>query len=236
MYYFKSRIRYSEVDENGILTIGNAVNYLQDCSTFQSEDLGVGLDFLREHQAAWILSAWQIEFLELPHLKEQVIIGTWAYDFKGIYGYRNFQMKNEEGKELIKANSIWVYFDTIQGRPVKAAEEDRKRYGMEERLEMEYLPRKITVPEGGICQEPILIRRHHIDTNHHVNNGQYIQLAQDYLPPNLKPKRLRADYRKAAVLGDTMIPRVVPIEEGYIVIMEEKDGKPYVIIEFTNMF
>lgn len=234
MYSFESRIRYSEVDENGILTAGSAVNYLQDCSTFQSEDLGVGVKFLKEHQAAWILNAWQIEFSELPRLGEWVITGTWAYDFKGIYGYRNFQMKGRDGRELIKANSVWVYFDLAQGKPAKAAEEDVKGYEMEERLEMEYLPRKVVVPEGGVCQEPIVIGRHHIDTNHHVNNGQYIQLAQDYLPQNLKLERLRAEYRKAALLGDIMIPRIVQTEQSYIVVMEDEQGKAYVNMEFTG--
>lgn len=234
MYCFESRIRYSEVDENGILTIGSAINYLQDCSSFQSEDLGVGIDFLKERQTSWILNAWQIEFLELPYLGEHVITSTWAYDFKGMYGYRNFGMKSRDGKELIKANSIWVYFNFAEGRPMKISEENKSVYQTEERLEMEYLPRKVTIPEGGICQEPIVIMQHHIDTNHHVNNGQYIQLALDYLPQNLKVGRLRAEYRKAAVLGDLMIPRVVQTEQGYGVVMEEKQGKPYVNMEFTG--
>ena len=234
MYCFESRIRYSEVDESGILTIGNVVNYLQDCSTFHSEDLGIGVDFLREHQTAWILNAWQIDLLELPHLGDFVITGTWAYDFKGIYGYRNFLMKKTDGTELIKANSVWVYFDLAKGKPIKAAAEDMKGYKILERLEMEYLPRKVVVSEGGSVQEPIVVRQHCIDTNHHVNNGQYIQLALDYLPADLRWKRVRAEYRKAAVLGDQMIPRVLSNEAGYFVVMEDKEGNPFVNMEFTT--
>lgn len=234
MYCLESRIRYSEVDESGILKVGSVVNYLQDCSTFQSEDLGVGVDFLREHQAAWILNAWQIELLELPRLGDSVITGTWAYDFKGIYGYRNFLMKKIDGTELVKANSIWVYFDLAKGKPIKAEKEDVKGYQILERLDMEYLPRKVVVSEGGSVQEPIVVHQHCIDTNHHVNNGQYIQLALDYLPANLRWKRLRVEYRKAAVLGDLLIPRVVLNETDYFVVMEDKEGKPYVNMEFTR--
>ena len=43
MYTFDSRVRYSETDVNGTLSVTAAVNYFQDCSTFQSEDLGVGV-------------------------------------------------------------------------------------------------------------------------------------------------------------------------------------------------
>ena len=41
MYTFDSRIRYSEVGEDKRLTLISLVDYFQDCSTFQSEDLGI---------------------------------------------------------------------------------------------------------------------------------------------------------------------------------------------------
>ena len=48
MYTFDSRVRYSETDENGKLAPLALMNYLQDCSLFQSEALGVGLQRLKE--------------------------------------------------------------------------------------------------------------------------------------------------------------------------------------------
>ena len=44
MYTFESRVRYSETDENGLLSIAGIVDYFQDVSTFQSEDLGIGVE------------------------------------------------------------------------------------------------------------------------------------------------------------------------------------------------
>ncbi|MGN0381038.1 MAG: acyl-[acyl-carrier-protein] thioesterase, partial [Suilimivivens sp.] len=38
MYTYKSRIRYSEIDEGGNLRLETLLDYFQDCSTFQSED------------------------------------------------------------------------------------------------------------------------------------------------------------------------------------------------------
>ena len=49
MYSFDSRVRYSEVDQNQELTTTGIINYLQDCSTFQSEDLHLGIDYLTAH-------------------------------------------------------------------------------------------------------------------------------------------------------------------------------------------
>ncbi len=48
MYAFDSRVRYSEIDHQGTMTLPALINYFQDCSTFQSEDIGVGLEVLRE--------------------------------------------------------------------------------------------------------------------------------------------------------------------------------------------
>lgn len=45
MYTIESRVRFSEVGEDGYLTIPAIVNYFQDCSTFQSEELGRGIEF-----------------------------------------------------------------------------------------------------------------------------------------------------------------------------------------------
>ena len=43
MYSFDSRVRYSEVDEDRKLSLTGVINYMQDCSTFQSEDLNLSL-------------------------------------------------------------------------------------------------------------------------------------------------------------------------------------------------
>ena len=148
MYTFGSRIRYSETDEYGKLTLTGIMNYLQDCSTFQSEDIGLGISYLTEHHQAWWLSSWQIVIDRYPALGEEVVIGTWPYDFKGFYGYRNFTICDPAGNYLVRANSVWFLFDTELGRPVKVKEENIRGYGRgdEKRLEMEYAPRKITVP------------------------------------------------------------------------------------------
>ena len=42
MYTFDSRVRYSEIDHTGNMTLPALINYFQDCSTFQSEDIGLG--------------------------------------------------------------------------------------------------------------------------------------------------------------------------------------------------
>ena len=76
MYSFNSRIRYSECGADGYLTIVALLNYFQDCSTFQSEDLGVGVAALHERGTLWVVNSWQIDIMRLPRLCDRVGIYT----------------------------------------------------------------------------------------------------------------------------------------------------------------
>ena len=55
MYEYDSRVRLSEVDQHQRMTLNAVLNYFQDCSSFHSEDLGVGIEYLNEHNRMWVL-------------------------------------------------------------------------------------------------------------------------------------------------------------------------------------
>lgn len=236
MYTFESRIRYSEVGIDGNLTLESLLDYFQDSSTFHSEDLGLGIDYLKERHLAWVLSAWQIVVKRYPHLNERVIIGTAPYDFKGFIGNRNFWMDTEDGERLAYANSIWTLMDISKMMPTKPTSDMLEGYVLADKLEMDYAPRKIIVPENGKEQEEIQVRPHHLDTNGHVNNGQYVRMAMDYVPKEFRISQLRTEYKKQAVLNDRIIPIAAVNEEGtcYTVCLNGEDGKPFSIIQLEG--
>ena len=118
------------------------------------------------------------------------------------------------------------------GKPVFATKEIIDIYGIEEKLDMAYAPRKIAIPEGGESAEPVVVRKQHLDTNHHVNNGQFIQLAMEYLPEGLTVRQLRAEYRQQAFLEDVLYPVVAKQDNRYVVELNDEAGKPYSIVEF----
>ena len=82
MYTFTGKIRYSETDAYGFLTPEKLIDYFQDCSTFQSEDLGIGVKKLRSQGLAWIIVYWRVEIYRMPVLGEEVRIGTIPYEMK----------------------------------------------------------------------------------------------------------------------------------------------------------
>ena len=234
MYTFESRVRYSEVGEDGRMTLQSLLDYFQDCSTFHSEDIGLGVDYLRQINKVWLLSAWQICVNRYPKVYEQIVIGTAPYDFRGFIGCRNFEMKTKEGEVLAYANSIWSLMDTEKMVPVKPNEKMLAGYVLEEKYPMAYAPRKIAVPKDGAEEEPFTVKPHHLDTNHHVNNGQYVRMAMDYVQEKFEVRQLRVEYKMQALLGDIIYPVVCGGEGTYVVSLNNEDGKPYCIVEIKK--
>nr|WP_294493299.1 acyl-ACP thioesterase domain-containing protein [uncultured Mediterraneibacter sp.] len=230
-YEFSGRVRYSEIDHRGTMTLPALINYFQDCSIFQSEAIGLGTGRLRQDRKAWVLSYWQVIVDRYPGLGEKVTTGTFATEFKGLYGYRNFYMKDETGEQIARANSIWVFMDLEKGRPVRPTAEHIEPYGTCEPLEMPYEDRKIVLPETGVEEEPFPVRKYHIDTNEHVNNCQYVQMALEMVSGDIRVRQLRADYKKSALLGDMIYPKLSVEAERTVAELCDKDGKLYAIVE-----
>lgn len=233
-YEWKSRVRYSESGIDGKLTLPALVNYFQDCSTFHSEAIGLGWSYLAAKKRAWILSSWQVEVVRYPAVGEEITVKTWPHSFKGFYGGRNFLLLDEQGEVLAYANTNWVFMNLETGHPAKIDLEEIKGYTLEEPYEMAYAPRKISFPEGGVRAEGFRIERSHLDTNRHVNNGQYISMAQDYLPDEFCVSSMRAEYKKSAFLHDMVVPVVLLEGDRCSVALCDEEQKPYAVVVFQG--
>ena len=231
-YEIEGRVRFSEIDHRRRMTLPAIINYFQDCSIFQSEELGYGLAYLKERKKAWMLSAWQIAILRYPRMGERIAVSTWASGFKGICGDRNFCMRDEAGNIAAYADSLWVYMDLEKKRPAKPGNDEISAYGVSEPLDMERADRKIELPEKMESLQPFSILRGHSDTNEHVNNCQYVQMALDVCRNEMSAGKLRVEYKKSAVYGNEVVPRVGTDGDRTVVELCGADGSPYAVVEF----
>ena len=254
MYTFESRIRYSECDLDCVLTMESLIDYFQDCSTFQTQEGPATMQSMAELGIAWVLNSWQVVVKRLPKLGESVVIGTVPYSLRGFMGLRNFFMKTADGEELAIANSIWSLINLEKGTPARINDDIIKTYPLDEKLPMDYAGRKILPPtECRIFEAPVKrVGMHHLDTNHHVNNGQYIRIALQACGQiaekegltfvgGLSEKRsgiqIRAEYRQQAHLGDDISPVVYVMDDetGCTVFLNDTEGKPYSIVELKKI-
>ena len=174
-YEFKTQIRYSECDHLSHLKVPALIDLFQDCSTFHSEVVGVGVRDLLARDRAWVLCRWHIVIDRYPEAFEWVKVGTFATRFRSMMADRNFYIQDEIGEVIVRASSTWAYMDLANNKPQRIEEAHVKRYGLRAALSMPAEKRKVIRIEPTQPLEPVEIVRHHIDTNEHVNNSQYVQ-------------------------------------------------------------
>ncbi len=236
MYEMKREITYSQVRRDLKVDMACMAHFFQDAVLVQSEQIGKGVEETKRTKKAWFLSSWQIEVMRYPAFMENVTVRTWPYEFKSMYGYRNFDVIDEQGERIARANSIWIFMDLENMRPTKVTKERVEGYEIAPPLDMEYAPRKIQILDdtyivSEIEQHPILVKPSFLDSNQHVNNGRYVTEAMDYLPTDVVWKQMRVDYRKAATLGDKMYPVGYRNGNVFQVVFQDETGSPYVIVE-----
>lgn len=141
-------------------------------------------------------------------------------------------MKDCENQVLAVANSIWVHLNTENYRPLKIP--DDVGYTLEPPYPMEYADRKIDTPSTLIPHKAFEVKKHNIDSYKHVNNGQYIKMAEEYLPDQFCITAMRAEYKSQAVLGDIIYPYVSVNETTYTIILANEQQKIYASVEFKG--
>lgn len=246
MYTFETNIRFSEVDEGGRLSIPAIIDLLQDCSTFQSDSLGVGPAHAAATGRAWMISAWEVEVLSRPRFNDPVSVSTWATDFKGIKATRDFTIcATADDRPLVRAASSWFLFDSSEGRPIRLPEEETAPYSADledEPLGLPRIPRRLKLEGEPVSAAPVTVTGAHLDTNHHVNNAQYVSLALGALEelalsaPGADgtaqagedaPFWMDVHYTAAAKLGDVLHPHIYRAEDAVTVSLDNDGGKPF---------
>ena len=252
MYTFTSRVRFSEIDERGVLSIPALVNYLQDCSTFHSESVGMWPEHARETGLAWLLSAWEIEIGRLPRFGEEIAVSTWATGFKGLRANRNFCVceAGDEDREhqLVRADSSWFIFDAKAGRPIRIPTDEVAPYESDiehdKPLDLPPIPRILRATAPGKPAAPVIVTAAHLDTNHHVNNAQYVSMALGALSEQADGRDgsaipairwLDVHYSQAAKLGDTILPHIHHEPDGSVIVtLDNEDNRPFAIVRIRG--
>ena len=234
MYSFQSKIRYSEIDKDGYLSLEAMMNYFQDCSAMQSEELGVGIRYQRENKFTWMLLQWHVQIFKKPKYGETIVVGTWPYSFKNIKGGRNFVMQNTDGETLVRADSEWVRIDLEKNRIAKIPEELVKIYKMEPPLEMGEVRKKFDADDTVEIVDKVTVTPFFLDTNGHVNNVKYLSVVEGYMK-DFPYDEFRVEYRTQAFLGDEIGVLSYMKDGCKRFVLKNQNEELLVNIEFGNM-
>ena len=234
MYTTHDRVSYSRIGRDGRIGVAEVVNALQDCALFHSEDIGHSAAVLAKRHRAWLVSAWHVVFVRRPMMAEEFLVHTWAYKMTKLFGHRNFLMETEDKEVLAYADSRWFFFDSENMVPAKIDDEEKAAYPLEPAYDMDYSSRKVPIPESLKNAGEIYVNPSYLDTNDHMNNGQYVRLAVCYLPEEFEVREFRAEFRKAVHHRETVQVKTGFDNDNFYVIFTDAEGEPYFISEFMK--
>lgn len=195
MYTYNKKILFSDINAGAHMSVYSILNAMQDCVNINSESIGKGIEYMLEKRRTWFAISWNIEIKQYPGMFDDVVVKTWPYDFSASMGFRNVVISNADGEDIICADSIWTLMDMDSGKPTRIEEADMKGYDIEERYPMEAVSRKIKLPSGFETADIVAVRKSDVDYNGHMSNGEYIRMADEYLPMGIEPKRIRVEYK-----------------------------------------
>ena len=105
IYEKKQKINGYECTYNYQLQPTAALNYFQQTSQEQSEQLGVGPEVLDEMGLAWFLVKYKLQFHEYPKFNDEVMVETEAIAFDKFAAHRRFAIKSLDGRMMVEGDT-----------------------------------------------------------------------------------------------------------------------------------
>ncbi len=233
MYTYDTKVSYSKVNNQGIVPLYEILNYLQDCSTFQSDSLGIGIDYLREKKQAWIIVAYNIKIEKQLKLNDEITVGTTPVDIGNLFANRQFFIKDKNGEFMVKADTIWIMLDMDSRKAIKIPDDYRDVYEYGKAFEDVKAKRKLRLNEDKKQVYDFTVKKTYIDTNGHMNNAQYLREMQEILPDDFIVSNAQIVYNNEAILGQKVLSYVHNADEGMEVSFENEDGEIFTTIKMN---
>lgn len=228
MYEMLCRIRFSETDRSGRLSMNGLLRLFQDCGYNHAIDRGYGLAYTEKTHCTWYLLSWQIEARKMPLVGEKVMLRTWIYDMQASIARKSIAMYDNNGECLATGDTMWVYMDVhrqepvvpqesvayreneyIQGKSENGIQEGWCQADFGEKLSLSVRSRRITLPDDMEVLNPCRINPYLIDTNGHANNVRLTELAMSLTgvdDGNLR--QLRAEFKKQVKADSFIYPYI----------------------------
>ncbi len=179
---------------------------------------------------SWVLLNWKVRILKRPQYHETLTIKTWSRCIDKFYAFRDFQVYNQEQDLVCIATSKWIYFDLKKGKIIKVPPEVGNAYQTEHvsvfpEEENQFL--KLKLPETYEKSMEFKITRNMIDTNHHLHNIYYLDIAKEIIPEeyisNQEFDNFEVIYKKEIKYGDTIKVFYTKEKEKHIVTIKNND-------------
>lgn len=197
MYDAEFTVRYSEVNQKNELTPISVMQYFQEIGCLHSDYVGMGL----KHNAAWVIIQWKVKILGKANWNDKILVRTWPSGIQGPYCMRDYEMY--KGEELIAiGTSKWVLTDIKTHKLLRITDEIAKIFEPVDKQVFSEPMTKLNPCEEYTDLIVYNVKLSDIDTNDHVNNIKYVEIA--YSMFNAETNCVEVMYKHASKLGDNL--------------------------------
>lgn len=195
-----------DVGTNNSLTNKGFLRMFQEIGAVHSSKFGYGLNDSKKTGLFWIILNWKLEVFQRPKWNEVLSISTWCTHHTHIYFYRDYQVCNSSGEVVAIATSKWILFDFNKKSVFRITENFTENYckDVDKNVFNVKMVEKFKEPENDKLADEYTVLKRDIDSNHHVNNLNYLDFAYEILPDNIDFKNVEIMYKNEARLGDIL--------------------------------
>ena len=173
------RIRYRDVNREGRLKAVSWFGFMQEIAADHAETLGFGYSGMVDLNVFWVLARMRIRILRQPKVEETLKLETWPGSFRRLFAARHFRFTDAAGGEVAVASSQWMILSLDHQRPQRVEIiADRCPDTSDLPAYFDFGSRLANVPPEGEGQF-FPVRYSMEDVNGHLNNAEYMELAQD---------------------------------------------------------
>lgn len=234
MFTLNYKVTTSCCDENGKLKLYSALQMMQDCSEMWINTEAGVKKYFEENGMAQLLVFRQVEVNRVPAYGEDLSVTTSVYGMKPMFGFRNTVIRDADGNPCYTTWSMGAFVDMSTGKLSRIPAEVLATMNLDPQVEMEYKDRRVFMPkENVVSREPYKVMRNDIDYNKHVNNANYVRIAQEFLPDGWDVKSMRVEFRIPAKMGDTLAIDTAE-ENGKFYVDIKVDGNSSTLVEFEK--
>lgn len=186
----KLRVRYRNVNREGRIKAADWFGFMQEIAVDHAAALGFGYHDMAKLDVFWVLARMRLDILREPRVEETLTLETWPGAFRRLFAARHFRFADRDGNDVATASSQWMILSLENQKPQRVdivgdrmpdTSDLPAYYDFSERLA------PVAPTEDG---QVFPIRFSMEDVNGHLNNAEYMALAQDAVENDLgRPAR-----------------------------------------------
>lgn len=237
----KFDITFSDIDINNELSNKGILRIMQEIAGLHSSSLGYGLNDSDKTGYAWLLLNWKLRVFSRPKWESTLTVKTWSKSMNPLFAYRDIEILDSNNNLVAIGSSKWILFDINKKSLIKIPNEVKENFpNVDKSVFEEKFKEKLKEPENSNFVYEYTIQRRDIDTNHHVNNLNYLDYAYEALPENIFSNinfsNVEIMYKHEAKLGDKISIFYSHTEDDeYIITIKDNEQKNlHAIIKLYN--